>query len=152
MTAFTLNPATPAHAPLLAALHEKSFPEPWTEEAFAGLLGQPGSFGFIASLQGEPAGFILCRGMADEAEILTIAVDPPWRARGCGGELLSEALKAAAPLGVRTLFLEVAEDNRAATALYRRHGFTETGRRAGYYGVRGGAKTDALVLSLAINS
>ena len=43
-------------------------------------------------------------------------------------------------------FLEVAEDNAAARALYRAAGWNETGRRRGYYPRPGGA-LDAITLA-----
>jgi ribosomal protein S18 acetylase RimI-like enzyme len=47
------------------------------------------------------------------------------------------------------MHLEVAEDNAAARALYAKLGFTQAGRRAGYYVTTGGAK-DAIVLSCTL--
>jgi ribosomal-protein-alanine N-acetyltransferase len=43
------------------------------------------------------------------------------------------------------VFLEVAASNTAAQALYRGFGFTEAGRRTGYYR-RGDGVEDALVM------
>ena len=83
---------------------------------------------------------------ADEAEILTIAVDPTERKRGVGRELLNEHLQQAAFAGARQLFLEVDEDNAAALALYRRFGFQQVGQRAGYYRRQDGRPATALIL------
>ena len=49
--------------------------------------------------------------------------------------------------GAATAFLEVAEPNLAARALYARSGFHEAGRRRGYYRDPAGRAVDALVLS-----
>ena len=70
---------------------------------------------------------------ADEAEILTIAVEAGWRGRGVGRALMAEMLRRAANAGARAMFLEVDEDNAAALALYRRLGFVKVGERPGYY-------------------
>src|SRR6204780_3077030 len=92
-------------------------------------LSPPSSFGFS-----HPAGgMILARVAADEAEILTIAVDPGRRGRGLGSALLRAAMARAAALGAGAMFLEVAVSNAAARALYARHGFAEAGLRRQYY-------------------
>jgi ribosomal-protein-alanine N-acetyltransferase len=50
------------------------------------------------------------------------------------------------------MFLEVAEDNLAARALYDGAGFAVAGRRRDYYGHADGSRSDALVLRLDLNS
>jgi ribosomal-protein-alanine N-acetyltransferase len=54
----------------------------------------------------------------------------------------------AAAQGATRLFLEVADDNAAALALYARAGFSEAGRRPGYYARPDGGRQDALILAL----
>jgi ribosomal-protein-alanine N-acetyltransferase len=132
--------ATAADAPALAVLHAAAFPpeERWGADALRLMLEMPGAFGVV-----EPgAGFVLARVAADEAEILTLAVAPAARRQGRGGLLLAAALAQAAARGAAAMFLEVAEQNVAARALYSAAGFTEAGRRRRYY--PGGG--DALVL------
>ena len=135
--------ATSSNPEALATLHAASFSRGWTAEAFADLLAQPG----VMVISG-PDGFILIRVVADEAEILTLAVRPKARGRGQGGRLTREGVVAAAAAGARRLFLEVAEDNVAARALYRQTGFEVVGRRPRYYVRPGTSPVDALVLSL----
>ena len=136
----TLEPATPFHAEAMALLHARAFPpgERWGADAMALQLGQPGAFGFVA-LEG---GMILARVAADEAEVLTLAVDPIARRRGIGRALVLGVLAEAARRGASALLLEVAETNRAACALYAQLGLQPVGRRRAYY--RGGV--DALIL------
>jgi len=127
----------------LAALHHRCFthPRPWTEAEFASLLAGRGVF-----LCGGAGGFVLGRAVAGEAELLTLAVAPDARRQGRGRALLAafetEALARAAQLA----FLEVAEDNGPARALYRGAGYAEAGRRPAYYMTQGGAPVDALIL------
>jgi ribosomal-protein-alanine N-acetyltransferase len=79
---------------------------------------------------GEPAWFCSWRQTAaDEAEILNIAVDPLFRRRGIGSALLARVCEEAQ--GV--IFLEVAEPNAPAIALYRKQGWEYAGLRPGYY-------------------
>jgi len=134
---------TAATAARLADLHALAFSAPWDVAAFETLLGQAGVFA-IEALEG----FILIRSVADEAEILTLAVDPAARRRGVGARLVREGAAETAARGATRLFLEVADDNPAALALYARAGFTEAGRRRGYYARPEGGRQDALILAL----
>ncbi|MDR6292402.1 ribosomal-protein-alanine N-acetyltransferase [Inquilinus ginsengisoli] len=146
MTALRVVPAGAAEAGVLSALYEAGFGEAWVAQELARLLSSPGVFALIAlDVADEPVGFALGRVAADEAEILSISLLPAQRRRG-GGRLLLDALVArCAAAGAAALFLEVAVDNAAALALYRRAGFQEAGRRKGYYKV-GDAAVDALVM------
>lgn len=143
--------AGPEQAGRLATLHAAAFAgahdRPWSPAAFADLLGQAGVFAIEA-----PDGFILMRAVADEAEILTLAVHPAARRGGVGGRLVGEAVLAAAARGAERVFLEVAEDNAPARGLYARSGFIETGRRPGYYAAPQGTRRDALVLALKLTA
>ena len=130
-----------------ASLHAAAFDgphdAPWREADFADLLGQAGVFAVETT-----DGFILMRAVADEAEILTLAVRPGARRAGLGGRLVGEGVLAAAQRGAVRVFLEVAGDNAAARTLYDRAGFVEAGRRPGYYRGADGGRRDALLLAL----
>ncbi len=143
----TLRAVVAADLPALAALHAGCFPaEPWDAAQLAALLATPGCQG-LQLVRGEAAtGFLLWRQVADEAEILTLAVAAAWRRRGLGATLLEALLARLLAAGARRLFLEVAADNAAALALYRGAGFRPVGRRPAYY--RDGG--DALVLRLEL--
>lgn len=131
----------------LADVHAEAFPAPWDAAALEALLDQDGVFALE-----DPDGFILLRAVADEAEILTLAVRPAARRRGLGARLVSEGGTAAAARGATRLFLEVADDNAAALALYARAGFVGAGRRPGYYARPDGGRQDALILALNLPS
>lgn len=135
----------PEGAILLASLHRHCFAEGWTAEAMSTLLGTPGAAALVAMEGEHPAGFLLYRIAADEAEIITIGILPVRRERGLGGSLLGLGLRAMRRGGAAQCFLEVAEDNAAALALYTSAGFREVGRRPGYY-KEAGRTVDALVL------
>lgn len=141
MNAPALRPAGAEDAEALAELHAEAFDDPWTAAAIAELIGADGALAFWAQ-----DGFVLARALAGEAEILTLAVRPAARGRGLGARLVQAAMTEAARRGADALFLEVAADNAAALALYRRAGFEPVGRRAGYYRRPGAAPMDALVL------
>ena len=133
----------------LAALHASAFDHPWDAAALAALLAAPGVF---ALADDTAQGFILIRVVADEAEILTLAVSPGARRRGLGRDLVEAAATEAARRGAESLFLEVAADNDAAIALYRRTDFQPAGRRKGYYAKAGAGAVDALVLKRPLSS
>jgi ribosomal-protein-alanine N-acetyltransferase len=138
---------------ILADLHDRAFPRPWTVIAFEALLKTPGVYAVLGEA-GEPAveqGFILCRAIASEAEILTLAVDPAARRRGWGAALVEMAAGVAAETGSAAIFLEVAADNVAALSLYAATGFARVGLRKGYYPHPDG-DTDALVMRRALNT
>lgn len=128
----------------LAELHERCFttPRPWSAAEFAAFLRDP----HVLILGGATA-FALGRVIADEAELLTIAVAPEQRRKGLARRLLADFERAVAGRGALTCFLEVAAGNAPAIALYRGAKYTETGRRRGYYRLADGAAEDALVLS-----
>ena len=95
-------------------------------------------------------GFLIGRSVADEAEILTLAVEPDGRRLGTGARLVQGFLAHTQKHGVATAFLEVAENNLPAIALYRQAGFAEIGLRRGYYAQPSGAGLNAVVMSRAV--
>ena len=82
----------------------------------------------------------------DESEILSVVVAASAQGRGLAGKLLHLHLRRLAGFGVRTVFLEVGENNTPAIRLYRRAGFEQVSRRQGYYQDDAGRQTAALVL------
>jgi ribosomal-protein-alanine acetyltransferase len=94
-------------------------------------LGDYSGYPMLLALVGnEPAGFCSWRQTApDEAEILNIAVDPLYRRRGIGSALLDRVCTESKS----AVYLEVAESNAPAIALYRKQGWREAGMRPGYY-------------------
>lgn len=145
-----LRPLTPDDGEAVAEVHASAFEEPWSAGDILRFAEDRGGFAIAAEMEDALAGFILCRLIVGEAEILTLAVRPQHRRRGVAAALVEAALAAAAPAGA-AMFLEVAADNVGAIALYRRAGFEEIGRRAGYYGRRSGS-VDALVMRRALNT
>jgi ribosomal-protein-alanine N-acetyltransferase len=91
-------------------------------------------------------GFAVSRMAADEAEILSIAVAASHRGLGLSRELLLTHLGHLAGHGVRTVFLEVEENNQPARRLYQRAGFTVAGRRERYYRQASGEQLNALLM------
>jgi ribosomal-protein-alanine N-acetyltransferase len=142
----SIETATWGHAGVMAEIHRTAFPatEAWSRDVMLLQLGMQATFGLVYSR----AGMILGRVTVDEAEILTLAVDPGQRRRGIGTALLGAAMARATKLGAAFMFLEVAVTNDAARALYAAHGFTEAGLRRHYYT----DGTDALILRSTLST
>jgi ribosomal-protein-alanine N-acetyltransferase len=151
-----LETVTPRAATFLATslsyLHRACFPDdPWSPQTIAGIISVCGFFGRIVWENDQPAGLALAQGLAEECEVLSIGVLPEHRRAGLGSALLAALVEEARRRGARTMFLEVAEDNPAARALYAVNGFVQIGRRANYYR-RPSGLIDALILSLLLST
>jgi [ribosomal protein S18]-alanine N-acetyltransferase len=136
----------------IAGILAEAFDTPeqrWSEESVSGTLSLPDTVAFLAPASAEPRGCALLRIVADEAEILTVAVLPPARRKGLGAQLVAACLDEAAAAHVRRLHLEVGASNAAARAPYARAGFAEAGRRPGYYR-RVNGRDDALLMACNI--
>jgi ribosomal-protein-alanine acetyltransferase len=148
-----VRPAAPEHLEDILAIQSAS-PEAsqWPREEYVKLLDaatvpQPAWFAWVAQREGKSVGFLVASGVADEMEILNLAVAAKARRSGVGSALLAAALTEGADRNVATVFLEVRESNDGAVSFYRRHGFQVTRRRSRYYS---NPEEDALVLSRTV--
>ena len=121
-----------------AFVHERS----WTASEFAELLAKPHIECLTAA-----GGFALIQTIADEAELLTLAVAPAYHRQGIAQNLITRWISST---DASTAFLEVASDNTAAIALYSKNGFTQSGLRKGYYKRSSGPAADALLMTRAV--
>jgi len=116
-------------APRMAEIHAQSFFKSWPVDEMETHLQKDLCLG-----RGRPLdGFIILRHANDQAEILTLAIDPSMRRQGLARDLLDIAETELAELGIDTLFLEVAEDNDPAIVFYKKSGFDPIGKRPAYY-------------------
>jgi ribosomal-protein-alanine N-acetyltransferase len=141
-----LSEATARDAAAIAKLHGASFNRGWSEDEIERLTLERNVLTHRATLNGRLVAFIMSRIAGDEAEILSVAVAGSYRRKGLARRLLNLHMGRLAGTGTRVLFLEVDEDNAAARRLYRRAGFSEAGRREGYYATANGKRATALVL------
>jgi len=124
------------------------FGEAWTRSQLSGILPMSGVFLTLAidrELE-NVVGFSLVRTVADESELLLIAVLPNEQRRGVGGLLLDQFIATARDDGVRRVHLEVRDGNRAI-GMYRAAGFSPVGRRRNYYHATDGKRYDAITLA-----
>ena len=139
-----LRPMTPADLPGVLALEEELFaPDTWTAAMYRDELSRRDTRVYlVAEDGGELVGYAGLIAYDDEAHVSTIAVAGPRQGEGIGS-LLLDALLAEADRRSPVVILEVRADNELAQGLYRRRGFTEIGRRRGYYQPSG---ADAVVM------
>lgn len=129
----------------LAALHRKAFegpPRPWTAEEFSTLLETPG-----VHLYTLPTSFLVARYAGPEAEVLTLCTDPAHRRQGHARTVLHLFEAQAHAAGIEEVFLEVAETNLPARALYAAYGYRPRGYRKDYYQGPGQTRVQAHVLA-----
>jgi ribosomal-protein-alanine N-acetyltransferase len=124
------------------------FGEAWTRSQLAGILPMGGVVLSIASdsKSEEAIGFSLLRSVADEAELLLLAVLPDRHRQGIGGRLLDHFIREAELGGVTRIHLEV-RDGNPAVQMYRNAGFEPVGRRRNYYQAADGARYDAITFA-----
>lgn len=112
----------------IANLHKECFPnKQWSADDFADL--KKSGCEVIASENG----FIVWRVVADESEIITIGVAPIARQTGIAAAMMTIAESESKKAGAIKMFLEVAENNTAAIALYTKLGYNRLGTRPKYY-------------------
>ncbi len=149
-TAWQCMAVGPAAAELVAELQNRCLPEigaeAWSAEGVRDMLAVSGTVGCLASEAESPAGVALGRQVADEFELLFLGVLAEHRRRGCGAQLLNWQLAQAKNHSAARCYLEVAEGNRGARALYQNAGFQRVGVRLGYYRDSSGLQHDALLL------
>lgn len=144
-----LRPAAADEAQALADVHARAFDHPWSAEDIAELMATPGVFALAADAKG-PTGFILCRAIAGEAEILTLAVDPAFRRQGLARALVEGAGGIARAAAADVMFLEVSAENLPAISLYEGAGFVRAGVRPGYYDRGAAGRVDAIIMRLEL--
>ena len=125
------------------------FGEAWTWSQCAGLLPLPGVWLILARDGDEVLGFALARLVADEAELLLLAVKTTAQRQGIGRILLEHFEDEAAVRGASQLHLEVREGNHAFS-LYERAGYGLVGRRRDYYCGLERDRFDALTLAKSL--
>lgn len=135
-----IRPLTLDDLGAVVALEAANAAAPWPEGVFRDELAAENRI-YLAADEDGVVGFAGAMLVADEAHVTNLLVDPGWRRRGIGFELMKSLIEAAVEAGVRHLTLEVRSRNEAARALYARLGLAPVGIRMGYYG-----DDDALIL------
>jgi len=141
-----VEPVSLRDAARLAQLHGAAFHRGWGEGEFESMMAERNTLLHRLRQGRQVIGFAVSRMAADEAEILSIAIDENQRGRGLSRNLLMTHLGHLAGRGIRTIFLEVEENNKPARRLYEWAGFGVVGRRERYYQQAGGEHLNALLM------
>ena len=137
-------PMTADHLPEVMAIDAQCYPIPWSREVYESELSRTGDRFYVIAYPDRVAGHAGVAFEESEAHITTVTVSPDCRGQGIGARLFL-ALALAACRRNTSLALEVAADNPAAQALYRRFGLAPVGIQRGYYKSMG-MSPDAVVM------
>jgi [ribosomal protein S18]-alanine N-acetyltransferase len=154
----TVSPLARSDIPSILEIEYDSQPEPWTERAFLEEINRAHSSLLVARLpagdfEGAPspevAGYICFWSVADEIQILNIAVRKTFRRRGIARKLIELAIRTGLEKQAGFVTLELRKSNSAAFKLYESFGFRVRGERPHYYEVQ---KESAILMELDITS
>lgn len=129
---------TAADVPQIVEIERVSFPSPWSAGSFERELATAWAVPVVA-VEPVPAGerlvgYACAWNVADEVQLLNVAVHPARRRSGIGERLVRWVQEHAVARGARAVVLEVRLANAPARRLYARLGFRMTALRRGYYG------------------
>ncbi|NCC67108.1 MAG: ribosomal-protein-alanine N-acetyltransferase [Clostridia bacterium] len=144
MTDFTITYVKPEYLDNILEIENRCFSVPWTRTALENQMNDKKSIFLAAVDGGRVLGYIGMLAVLDEGYISNVAVAPDCRRRGIAGALI-DAVIARKRDELAFITLEVRTSNLPAIALYRKHGFTEVGRRKNYYDR---PKEDAVIMTL----
>lgn len=139
-------PMQERHVDDLAEMERLCFVHPWTRAGLAAELESPTALFLVAEEEGRAVGYVGSHLICGECYIDNVAVHPNWRGRKIALALLTELIRLVKEQDGAFLTLEVRESNAPARALYGKLGFSEAGRRRGFYSE---PREDALLLTLS---
>ena len=144
-----IDSATPPDFVQLSRLHQAAFTAigqvGWTQKSLAESCAMAGSLLMVAFRDEHPVGFAVFRCVLDEAELITLAVDPEHQGKSIASKLIKWSDAQLIQLGICSVFLEVRTDNRPAIRLYENIGFQSRSVRKGYYKLDDGSRVDGVI-------
>ena len=146
----TLLPMHAAHLDAVMAIEVGAYAFPWSRGNFVDSLAAGYDARVLYDDAGDILGYFVAMAGVDEMHLLNITVAPPAWHQGHARFMLEALADLCRQRNANQLWLEVRESNERARAIYLRHGFTEVGKRRGYYPDAHGRREDAVVMSLAI--
>ena len=118
----------------LYQLEQEQFPTPWSWQAWQGLTQEQSYFvAMVRDEQDNLIAFALFQRLFEQAHLLKILVDDPYREHGLGRELLQRCFQKLKHDAVTSVYLEVEQQNLAARALYQGLGSVHLHQRKAYY-------------------
>ncbi len=124
----------------------QNFIHPWDKKSLT--LVSNNFIKKVLVLDGEIIGFLEMQVVADEADLVMIAIKKEFQRKGLGEYFLKQIIKYLKERGITRIFLEVSSKNEKAINFYRKLGFVDYSIRKNYY--KDGS--DALLLELYLDS
>jgi [ribosomal protein S18]-alanine N-acetyltransferase len=144
------GPMQSADVDEVAAIECQVYPHPWSRGNFMDSLASGYQAWVVRSDAGALLGYFLLMPAVDEAHLLNVAVAAGHQGQGLGRYLLDKAAACARGLSMESMLLEVRPSNTRALEFYRRYGFSQIGRRKGYYPASNNLCEDAIVMRLPL--
>lgn len=137
--------------PQVHAIENRIYRDPWSVSSLNYELGNSEAILQVATSRESIIGYVCIRSILDVTHLLKITVLPEFRRSGVAFHLLEKALQKLRQVKGENLqvTLEVRESNNAAISLYEKSGFTENGRRKGYYK---NPDEDAVIMGLNLHN
>ena len=117
----------------VAEIESKNFSMPWSRQAFEDSLKLSHTLYVVTEREGQIAGYCGCYQQLEEAEIVNVAVDEPFRGQGIARRMLTELMRLGIQRGAFAYTLEVRVSNTPAIRLYESLGFESLGIRKRFY-------------------
>ena len=143
MGRLTFRAMTTEDADAVAEIEEKSFAMPWKRDDFWREAQNELATYIVGELDGKIVAYAGAWVSFNQAEVMSVAVEPELRGQGIGTILFGELIQAVKARGATAITLEVRPSNAAAIKLYQSFGLRSVGRRRGYYLDNG---EDALIM------
>lgn len=131
----------------VARIAEETLPERWSYQDICSILQYDYDIYYVGwdTEREEVIGFAGIMVIAEDAELLNIAVTPRLQHEGVGKRLLEQVIQAAWERGAERMLLEVRQGNIHAQQLYGQYHFEIIGKRKNYYS---NPTEDALIMNL----
>lgn len=117
----------------IAELEVICFRSPWTKGMLKGELKHKASHYHVIELGGKIIAYAGMWIILNEAHITNVAVDPHYRGRGFGRDIMLLSMREALLFGAEQMTLEVRETNSVAQKMYASLDFEVEGTRKNYY-------------------
>ncbi len=131
----------------VAEISALTLPEGWSYQEICKVLQYDYNVYYIAwdTLQEDVVGFAGIMVIAEDSELLNIAVDPQYQHKGIGTLLMDKIVEESWKHGADRILLEVRSSNKMAQRLYKQYCFAMIGKRKNYYS---NPTEDAWIMSL----
>lgn len=123
----------------------------WSKHDIERFISLPTTKSWMVTSNELLAGLLLVAHVEGEIDILTIATLEAFRREGVANALLQHLISYARAAEVKTVFLDIKENNNPARALYEKWGFLPYGKRENYYQELNESVIGAILYRLDLN-